>query len=78
MTPIMKSMSYEPSLVSKQIKTTYKVEFNSYIYEIDEYYNSNKELIADSVSVNGTPIGTASLAIRNMLFNFIKDRRFYI
>ena len=78
MTPIMKSMSYEPSLVSKQIKTTYKVEFNSYIYEIDEYYNSNKELIADFVSVNGVPIGTASLAIRNMLFNFIKDRRFYI
>jgi hypothetical protein len=64
MTPVMKSK-----------RITYKVEFNSYIYDIVEYYDNNNNLIADIMSVDGMPIDTRSYAIRNMLSNFIKDYR---
>jgi hypothetical protein len=78
MTPVMRSRTYEPSLTSKQVKITYKVEFNSYIYDLVEYYDGNKQLLMDTLSVDGTPIDTRSYAIRNKLFNFIKDYRFSI
>jgi len=62
MTPVMK-------------KITYQVEFNSYLYDIIEYYDRNNSLIGESVSVDGVGIDTRSYAIRNMLSNFIKDYR---
>jgi hypothetical protein len=62
MTPVMK-------------KITYQVEFNSYLYDIIEYYDRNNNLIGEAVSVDGVGIDTRSYAIRNMLSNFIKDYR---
>jgi len=62
MTPVMK-------------KITYQVEFNSYLYDVIEYYDRNNNLIGEAVSVDGVGIDTRSYAIRNMLSNFIKDYR---
>ena len=59
----------------KSKRITYKVEFNSYIYDIVEYYDQNNSLIGEAVSVDGVGIDTRSYAIRNMLSNFIKDYR---
>lgn len=56
-------------------KITYQVEFNSYLYDIIEYYDRNNNLIGEAVSVDGVGIDTRSYAIRNMLSNFIKDYR---
>ena len=56
-------------------KITYQVEFNSYLYDVIEYYDRNNNLIGEAVSVDGVGIDTRSYAIRNMLSNFIKDYR---
>lgn len=61
------------NLMSRNVKITHKVEFNSYVYDIEQYYDSNNTLVGDYVSVDGIPIGPANLAIRNKLFDFIKD-----
>ena len=62
-----------PNVISRNVKVTHKVEFNSYVYDIEQYYDSNNTLVGDCVSVDGMPIGLANLAIRNKLFDFIKD-----
>jgi len=62
MTPVMK-------------KITYQVEFNSYLYDIIEYYDRNNSLIADIMYVDGMPIDTRSYAIRNKLSEFIKENK---
>jgi len=62
-----------PNVISRNVKVRHKVEFNSYVYDIEQYYDSNNKLVADYVSVDGIPIGPANFAIRNKLFDFIKD-----
>ena len=62
-----------PNVISRSVKVTHKVEFNSYVYDIEQYYDSNNTFVGDCISVDGIPIGPANLAIRNKLFNFIKD-----
>lgn len=62
-----------PKIKSKKI--TYEVEFNSYIYDVVEYYDQNNSLVADIISVDGMPIDTRSYAIRNKILGFIKENK---
>ena len=54
---------------------SYKIEFNSYLYDLIQYFDKDNILIGDTLSVNGMPIPTSDYAIRHKLSDFIKENK---
>jgi hypothetical protein len=54
---------------------SYKIELNSYLYDLIQYFDKDNILIGDTLSVNGMPISTSDYAIRHKLLDFIKENK---
>jgi hypothetical protein len=54
---------------------SYKIEFNSCLYDLTQYFDKDNTLIADTLSVDGTPISNSNYAIRHKLSDFIKENK---
>jgi hypothetical protein len=54
---------------------SYKIEFNSCLYDLTQYFDKDNTLIADTLSVDGVPISNSFLSIRKKLSDFVKENK---
>ena len=54
---------------------SYKIEFNSFLYDLIQYFDKDNILIGDTLSVDGNLISNSNYAIRHKLSDFIKENK---
>jgi hypothetical protein len=54
---------------------SYKIEFNSCLYDLTQYFDKDNTLIADTLSVDGFPISNSFYSIRKKLSDFVKENK---
>jgi len=54
---------------------SYKIEFNSCLYDLTQYIDKDNTLTAHTLSVDGVPISNSFYSIRNKLLDFVKENK---